>query len=119
MRIPDSRGKLRQIQSRDKKSMARKFDNTRFALGSSSGHLQIIRGNLSAIFGREPVAAAKLFRRLRLTVEFLDARSGLDDNGLADAGKRTSQLADYQTRRTGSYLFVRSIGQSQDISRIL
>ena len=99
--------------------MARKFDNTRFALESNGGHLQIIRGNLSAILGREPVVAAKLFRRLRFTVEFLGARSGLDDNGLADAGKRTSQLADYQTRRTGSYLFVRSIGQSQDISRIL
>ena len=99
--------------------MARKFEDTRFIFGSNRSHLQAAGSNLRSILGREPVVAAKLFRRLGFTVKFLGARSGLDNNGLADAGKRTSQLADDQTRRTGSYLFVRGIGQAQDISRIL
>ena len=99
--------------------MARKFDNARFVVGSNGGHLQLAGANLPSIFGREPVAAAKLFRCLRPAVEFLGARPGSNKNRLANADQRTGHLANHQVCGLGSDLLVSCIAYSQNIPGIL
>jgi len=92
--------------------MARKFDNARFIFASNRSHLKLAGSNLRSIFGRQPIAATKLFRRHCFAVKFRGLRARPDKDRLAGADQRTGQFADKQVRSVRRDLLVSCIAYS-------